>query len=1104
MLQYSKVIRYLLSNNNGKTLLLLIFFFLFNSTNIFAQTYVYKEFNVEEGLPQSQILSLHQDKYGIMWIGTNGEGIAAYDGKKFHPYTVSDGLVGNYVYAIEEDNKGLLWFGTNNGVSVFDGKTFKNFVIEDGLPHSRVFALEYDKKRDIIWVGTQEGVVFIKNNKVEKNEFSDNLLNTYVFTILADKKGDVWFGTNSKGLLRLHETSIITYSDKSGLYSNSIRCVSEDTLNNLIFVGSLEGLNYYDYKSDSIHLVVVNNDDNAVNTITDCVFTADGYMWVSKYSGNILKYKYINNKLVLVTTIHRIGNAKNIWTMYNDKESNLWIGTIDLGLVQFYGLRFWNYNEEKDGLQNNSVYAICQTKDGNYWVGAKNKGFVKMVVNSNSRRASFDSYTYVDAFEDGKLKKLLKIAGSSVTSIIEAKNGFLWVTTSNGVVSLFNDSLKSYTSTTGSNPYGWNIHEPELSHRGCNTIFQDSYGVLWVGTAGGITTIKNNKFQNFNKKFPVFETKSVFAINEDNDRNLWFVTDSGAYMYNRKNIQLFNKEKGLVDGMVITVAKDDNGNLWFGTKEGVFFYNGQSFKKIDNSNGLSSNNIYLLIFDNNQNLFVGTPKGLDVINTKNYFKTGTLEIRHLGNLEGFIGQECNLNACYRDKAGRLWFGTVKGVTVYDPAHDVINKIKPITRINKIKLDYKDFDWGPYCEGMDPVTGLPLNLVLPYNKNHITFEFFSSSISIPEKVQYQVMLEGLDNDWSPPRLKNEAEYPALPPGTYTFKVRSCNNDGVWMEEPTTFTFTIKPPFWQTWWFYTIIAVLAFLIIYFFVKRREAALKRDKMILEQKVKERTQEVVKQKEIVEQKNKDITDSINYAKNIQLALLPSVSEIKEKFPDSFILYKPRDIVSGDFYWVANRENRSFIAASDCTGHGVPGAFMSMLGIAFLDEIVANNLDISANDILEQLRFNVIESLHQTGKEGESKDGMDMALLVVDWDKNQVQFAGANNPLYLFRNNELIEIKPDKMPIGFHIKKQVFTNHVIDLQPNDTMYLFSDGYADQFGGDSGKKFKYKQFKEVLQEIHTQKPEEQLTILDKTIENWKGKFEQLDDILVIGIQFKNN
>lgn len=1102
MFQFPCFIRSLLLKNLSVpySALLILSFCLVVSLN--GQNYVYKQYSVEEGLPQSQVLSIHQDKYGTLWVGTNGEGIASYNGKKFDSYTASDGLIGNYVYAIEEDNTGKLWFGTNNGVSMFDGKNFHNFTIDQGLPHSRVFALEYDKKRDLIWVGTQEGVVIIKNNKVEKHNYSESLLATYVFCILCDKKGDVWFGTNSKGLLRMQESSIIAYTEKSGLHSDNIRCISEDTLNNKIFIGSINGLNYYDYKTDSLMIIQVNTDDNAVNTITDCVFTPDGYIWISKYSGHLFKYKFKDNKLKLVTTIHRIGNAKNIWTLFLDRESILWIGTIDFGLVKYTGLRFWNYSQEKDGLQNNSVYAICQSDDGNYWVGTKNQGFAQMKINSLNRRSEFTSYTYEDILEEGKIKKMLQISGSSVSSIIEDKTGALWVTTSNGITRVKNDSIENFTSKTGSNQYNRNKVESELTHRACNTIFQDSYGIFWVGTANGVTQIKDLQFKNFNKTFPEFLEKNVFAINEDHNKNLWFVTDSGAYKYNRKELELFNKEKGLVDGMVVTVVMDELNNLWFGTKEGVFFYNGSTFKQINTTNGLASNNVYLLIFDNKQNLFVGTPQGLDVINTKAFAKSGEILVRHFGNLEGFIGQECNLNACLRDKVGKLWFGTVKGVTVYDPEQDILNLIKPITHIKQIKLDYKEFDWGPYCEGMDPLTGLPNNLVLPYNKNNITFDFNSSSLAIPEKVQYQVMLEGLDKDWSPPRTKNEAEYPALPPGTYTFKVKSCNNDGLWMEEATSFTFTINPPFWQTWWFYSIVVVLALLIIYLFIRRREAALIKDKMILEQKVKERTQEVVKQKEIVEQKNKDITDSINYAKNIQLALLPSIAEIEEKFPDSFILYKPRDIVSGDFYWVANKENKSFIAASDCTGHGVPGAFMSMLGIAFLDEIVANNPEITANNILEQLRYNVIESLHQTGKEGESKDGMDMALLVVDWDNNQAQFAGANNPLYLFRNKELIEIKPDKMPIGFHIKKQEFNNHIIDLQPNDTIYLFSDGYPDQFGGDGGKKFKYKQFKEVLLEIHGKTPKEQLKILDETIENWKGNFEQLDDILVIGIQFK--
>jgi len=253
-----------------------------------------------------------------------------------------------------------------------------------------------------------------------------------------------------------------------------------------------------------------------------------------------------------------------------------------------------------------------------------------------------------------------------------------------------------------------------------------------------------------------------------------------------------------------------------------------------------------------------------------------------------------------------------------------------------------------------------------------------------------------------------------------------------------------------------------------------------------------------IIEEKNKNILDSINYAKRIQQAILPGDEEIKKAFPDSFILYKPKDVVSGDFYWFAQRDEKKLIAAVDCTGHGVPGAFMSMIGSALLNEIVNEKNISEAGKILNILRESIIRSLKQTGAQGEQKGGMDISLCVIE--NNRAQFAGANNPIWMILKGEFKEIKGDKQPIGIHIFSKPFTSHNIEIQKGDCLYIFSDGYADQFGGDQGKKFKYRQLQETLVSIYEKPMGEQKKTLNDIIEKWRGTLEQIDDILVIGIR----
>ncbi len=275
-----------------------------------------------------------------------------------------------------------------------------------------------------------------------------------------------------------------------------------------------------------------------------------------------------------------------------------------------------------------------------------------------------------------------------------------------------------------------------------------------------------------------------------------------------------------------------------------------------------------------------------------------------------------------------------------------------------------------------------------------------------------------------------------------------------------------------------------------------------------------VTSQRDEIMQQKKQMTDSILYAERIQIAILPHKEQLNELFPENFILFRPKDIVSGDFYWFSqinslNNSEQVLVTVADCTGHGVPGAFMSMLGISSLSEIInkfeEKEIEIKANQVLDELRIKIKSSLHQTGKAGESKDGMDIALCIINITDRKMQYAGANNPAWIVRendsNSELIELKPNHMPIGIYLKElESFTNHEIDLQNGDTLYLSSDGYEDQFGGGSGRKFLAKNLKSLIVSIHSKPMIEQKQILFATLDQWKCEREQIDDVTVMGLK----
>ena len=294
-------------------------------------------------------------------------------------------------------------------------------------------------------------------------------------------------------------------------------------------------------------------------------------------------------------------------------------------------------------------------------------------------------------------------------------------------------------------------------------------------------------------------------------------------------------------------------------------------------------------------------------------------------------------------------------------------------------------------------------------------------------------------------------------------------------------------------------------------------RNKEIIQQKeeieaqrdeIEAQRDEIKRQKEITDiqtehriKQNKDITDSIEYAKHIQIALFPDKITLQKTLKQGFCLFKPKDIVSGDFYWVGQVENKSVIVAADCTGHGVPGAFMSIIGINFLNEIVFNENIIKPNEILNQLRKKIIKTMIQTKRIEESKDGMDISLIVIDNNEMILEYAGAYNNLYYIRDHMLDTIKADRMPVGISDKAIAsFTNHSIKIQTGDLFYLFTDGYADQFGGALRKKFRIASLRELLLDIHEKEMPEQKRILHETFLNWKDKQQQVDDVLAIGIR----
>ena len=439
----------------------------------------------------------------------------------------------------------------------------------------------------------------------------------------------------------------------------------------------------------------------------------------------------------------------------------------------------------------------------------------------------------------------------------------------------------------------------------------------------------------------------------------------------------------------------------------------------------------------------------------------------------------NLNSIYTDK-DNIW---------------VVSGDNQLFRIVRNKIPSIKTDIDLFIRSISNAKGLYFGLsdiVFGSGDNTVYFDLVAPGYLKQNSTQYQYIVDKVMTQWSKWSYNNTISL-MIKPGKYTLQVRAKD---IWGNEcePKMVGFTIEAPFTQTTFFYIIVLGATLVGIIGVIRFRERQLKKDKRILETRVKERTTEIEAQKQ-------EITSSIEYASRIQMAMLPEHDHFRDSFSDYFIIFKPRDIVSGDFYWIGEDEKHIFFTIADCTGHGVPGAFMSALGISTLDEILTNNANLKANIVLSLLREKIKTSLHQTGKQGEATDGMDVAFCILHKNRKILEFSGAYNALFIFQGGEFKEYRGDRMPIGIYLgEKDTFTNYEINVQKGDTIYIFSDGFADQFGGPNVSKYMKYNLKKLLSEIYYRPMAEQRTILENEFENWKGSADQIDDVTILGVR----
>ncbi|WP_317899316.1 ligand-binding sensor domain-containing protein [Aurantibacillus circumpalustris] len=1053
--------------------------------NFYCQKLNYKVFQVNDGLPQSTVYEIFQDFEGFLWLGTDGGGVCRYDGFRFKTYGSQEGLTGNVVRKICQDKEQKIWVATNNGVFYLENDSFQIFKQIPSMFITSVFLSSTNE----IWVSSSgKGVYRItkKNNihKVKHYDESLGLAGNYVFDIAQDKYGKIWIPCFGNGISILDPTTdeIKNYANSSP-EANEIICLKHLSDGNMVSGTKSAG-------AIKLHISPTNE------LISALVQKSEGCQVWSIEDLGVGNFLVSTDKFGVVASFpSRNFDLKsglptnNTFKIFRDKEKNLWIGTSSAGLVKYVGDKFIFIS--KDEISNiGQVSAIVQDKFGQYWIG-----------NSSGLR-SF-------SFKNGKLSDLKSFStlnglpSNELTCLMFDSFGRLWIGTRNGLCYLKDGVFKNFTEANG------------LINMNINALIGDSKNRIWIGTSGGLNLKEEGKdFVSISETGGLVNNE-VQTLFEDKRGDIWIGTLGGIVKFDGEKLQTYDELDGLSEIKVQSINADSKGNIYAGTFGGGIFRMQrlagmpESFKKIYGNGQPINPNIFSLTFLNDSILLAGSNKGLHKFEFKQNSDIPNVSVS--GKDVGFVNPEISFNAILKDNNNQIWFGTTQGITIYNPALDRKNLVVPTIHISSVKIN-----------------GIEVNILKPHILKHfensLRISFNSVSLTYPTRNEYFAKLVGFDTTFVKLFINESnldefctVEYNKLQSGNYKLLLKSTNNDGV-ESETASFQFQIEPPIYQTKAFILCVGVLAIFLIIIFIKLRERKLIQAKEKLEKIVLERTEEVVASKhEIEEQKNllevqqHEITDSINYSKRIQQAILPDVRILNKNFPDNFILYKPKDIVSGDFYYFKEVAPESFyLAVADCTGHGVPGAFMSLIGSKELAESI--KIVDSPSTILQRLNIGVKVTLNQS-TDSVIRDGMDIGLIrIINQDGNKavnVIYAGANRPLWIIRKHstEIEEIKATKCAIGGHTESaQEFVEHTLNLDKGDSVFMFSDGYADQFGGPSiisgaGKKMMTKRFREALLSCANKSMHNQKLFLDDFFEEWKGKkTEQVDDVLIIGIR----
>jgi len=1084
-------------------------------------------------------------------------------------YTRKDYMGSSQMWAITQDKRGIMYFGNAEGIITYDGEFWRTLYTTN---QSTVRSLDIDKN-DRIYIGAKEEFGYIEIDYLGRQQYISllkyvedpnkldfrDIWNTY-----CTKYGVFFFSFNRAFLWK--NNKITTFDFEPELNAH----LSYHVYGELYIIRKKSGLEKFNGKD---FIPVPGGEQfggEPVFFMIPCF--KDKILIGSKKSGTFLFSPVAVNE------------SERFKKFQLEKEDQMLAGSIYHGIplpgnriavaTLYSGVFIYNLNgkleqvvDKTSGLNNQNIKYLFLDNSEALWVAAADG------ISRIDLQLPFTFYDQSYGFE-------------GFPRAIARNKGELYLATDYGVFCF--DSLSNRFQLVD------NFMDQ------CWEILDIGEGLL-LGTSQGLFLIYDKKIRHLIKAEPVyrlfrseFNKDRIFLGLKDGLVSIHFQNGdlSSAFI---ENYYLDVNEE------IVSIAEEKNGDLWLGTQyQGLIrvydFYNNRTLdtfnihvKKYGLEDGIEINDTRVANFYDDVVILNGTKglygiekqgkkvkfvpyeklknrdetffktlcTGLEAENENSYWSRfldgdGNSGITNIFKKDNQFVSDNKLfhriaqvltkpEIIFPDEQGYVWFVSGEGVVKYNKKHKFHLQETFFALIREVQLGNDSIIfYGNYFdpETKNPSFEQPAELIrtFDYKNNSINFVATATSFETKGYLHYQYFLEGYDPDWTPWTDEFKKEYTNLPEGEYIFRVRCKNIYGIISQEAT-YRFTILAPWYRTFWAFAGYFILSVLIIFLIVHLYTRRLKKQKIKLEETVKQRTKEISKQKDqlefqnnqimqrnaeinaqneeiaaqrdmldninkLLEKKNSDVTDSLMYAKRIQAILLPSEEQLNEMFGNYFVIFKPKFLVSGDFYWAGRKNNIDVIAAIDCTGHGVPGAFLSILAYNLMDEIVNDHGIVHAADILNELNRKV-NLLFKKSSALKITDGMDITICSVDKSANKLEFAGAINPLYLVDENKNLRIiRGDRFPIGVYDRAEEikFTPHVIEYDPGTMIFMSSDGYADQFGGERGYKLKLKKFRDLLVGYSDLPSSEQKKKHEQFLEKWMGYNDQVDDILVIGIK----